>query len=215
MRAGPPAAIADADVQAAPGVQERYTRTAQNGIHRQFHRLPNLTRRCTCFPHLAGTDWYRCPATARCSRSTSACGTRCRASAWRITDGLVAAVVTQAQAHRLLTPWMRPMMHWARHVGRWRQLGRRQTGQGARPWPAGPATQADHDGSMASRRRSWTCCPGSVPARHQVHVAGRWIRWRPSSKLAPVGTEGREWRPSGARCAGGNALQDSFDELDA
>lgn len=58
--------------------------------------------------------------------------------------------------------------------------------------------------SMASRRRSRTCCPGSVPARQQVHVAGRW----------PVGGgllragAGRHRGPrdglavAGARCAG-------------
>src|SRR3546814_3521064 len=30
--------LVEADVQAAPGVQARYTRTAQNEIYRQFHR---------------------------------------------------------------------------------------------------------------------------------------------------------------------------------
>ncbi|EPK4055344.1 TIGR03751 family conjugal transfer lipoprotein, partial [Pseudomonas aeruginosa] len=44
--------LADADVQAAPGVQARYTRTAQNEIHRQFHRLPNPDLVMYVFPHL-------------------------------------------------------------------------------------------------------------------------------------------------------------------
>jgi len=48
--------LTDADVQAAPGEQERYTRTAQNEIHRQFHRLPNPDLVMYVFPHLAGTD---------------------------------------------------------------------------------------------------------------------------------------------------------------
>ena len=48
--------LADADVQAAPGVQARYTRTAQNEIYRQFHRLPNPDLVMYVFPHLAGTD---------------------------------------------------------------------------------------------------------------------------------------------------------------
>ena len=48
--------LAEADVQAAPGVQARYTRTAQNEIYRQFHRLPNPDLVMYVFPHLAGTD---------------------------------------------------------------------------------------------------------------------------------------------------------------
>ncbi|WP_411832912.1 TIGR03751 family conjugal transfer lipoprotein [Pseudoxanthomonas mexicana] len=44
------------DVQAAPAVQARYTRTAQNEIYRQFHRLPNPDLVMYVFPHLAGTD---------------------------------------------------------------------------------------------------------------------------------------------------------------
>lgn len=48
--------LTDADVQAAPGVQARYTRTAQNEIYRQFHRLPNPDLVMYVFPHLAGTD---------------------------------------------------------------------------------------------------------------------------------------------------------------
>lgn len=45
-----------ADVQAVPGVQARYTRTAANEIHRQFPRLPNPDLVMYVFPHLAGTD---------------------------------------------------------------------------------------------------------------------------------------------------------------
>ena len=48
--------LTDTDVQAAPGVQTRYTRTAQNEIYRQFHRLPNPDLVMYVFPHLAGTD---------------------------------------------------------------------------------------------------------------------------------------------------------------
>jgi len=48
--------LTEADVQAAPAVQERYTRTASNEIYRQFHRLPNPDLVMYVFPHLAGTD---------------------------------------------------------------------------------------------------------------------------------------------------------------
>jgi conjugative transfer region lipoprotein (TIGR03751 family) len=48
--------LTDADVQAAPAMQARYTRTAQNEIYRQFHRLPNPDLVMYVFPHLAGTD---------------------------------------------------------------------------------------------------------------------------------------------------------------
>ncbi|MGP3790533.1 TIGR03751 family conjugal transfer lipoprotein [Pseudomonas sp. B392_1p] len=48
--------LTEADVQAAPGVQARYTRTAQNEIYRQFHRLPNPDLLMYVFPHLAGSD---------------------------------------------------------------------------------------------------------------------------------------------------------------
>ncbi len=48
--------LTDTDVQTAPGVQTRYTRTAQNEIYRQFHRLPNPDLVMYVFPHLAGTD---------------------------------------------------------------------------------------------------------------------------------------------------------------
>ena len=41
---------------AAPAMQARYTRTAQNEIYRQFHRLPNPDLVMYVFPHLAGTD---------------------------------------------------------------------------------------------------------------------------------------------------------------
>ena len=45
--------LSEADVQA---VQARYTRTAQNEIYRQFHRLPNPDLLMYVFPHLAGSD---------------------------------------------------------------------------------------------------------------------------------------------------------------
>ena len=48
--------LTEADVQAAPDMQARYTRTAQNEIYRQFHRLPNPDLVMYVFPHLAGTD---------------------------------------------------------------------------------------------------------------------------------------------------------------
>ncbi|ERI54498.1 conjugal transfer protein [Pseudomonas sp. EGD-AK9] len=48
--------LSEADLQAAPGVQARYTRTAQNEIYRQFHRLPNPDLLMYVFPHLAGSD---------------------------------------------------------------------------------------------------------------------------------------------------------------
>lgn len=48
--------LTEADVQASPGVQARYTRTAQNEIYRQFHRLPNPDLVMYVFPHLAGID---------------------------------------------------------------------------------------------------------------------------------------------------------------
>ncbi|RSH69208.1 TIGR03751 family conjugal transfer lipoprotein [Stutzerimonas stutzeri] len=46
----------EADVQTAPAVQARYTRTAQKEIYRQFHRLPNPDLLMYVFPHLAGSD---------------------------------------------------------------------------------------------------------------------------------------------------------------
>jgi len=39
-----------------PSTNEPYTRTAQNEIHRQFHRLPNPDLVMYVFPHWAGTD---------------------------------------------------------------------------------------------------------------------------------------------------------------
>ncbi|MBA1201151.1 TIGR03751 family conjugal transfer lipoprotein [Pseudomonas capeferrum] len=48
--------LTEAYVHAAPAVQARYTRTAQNEIHRQFHRLPNPDLLMYVFPHLAGSD---------------------------------------------------------------------------------------------------------------------------------------------------------------
>ena len=55
-----------ADVQAAPVDQTRYTRTARNEVYSQFKRLPNPDLVMYVFPHLAGTDPCRCPATAPC-----------------------------------------------------------------------------------------------------------------------------------------------------
>ena len=46
----------DADMQAAPAEQMRYTRTARNEVHRQFQRLPNPDLVMYVYPHLAGTD---------------------------------------------------------------------------------------------------------------------------------------------------------------
>lgn len=48
--------LTDADVQAAPAEQMRYTRTAQSEVQRQFQRLPNPDLVMYVFPHLAGTD---------------------------------------------------------------------------------------------------------------------------------------------------------------
>lgn len=48
--------LSDADMHMAPEQQARYTRTAANEIHRQFHRLPNPDLVMYVFPHLAGTD---------------------------------------------------------------------------------------------------------------------------------------------------------------
>ncbi|MPZ42854.1 MAG: TIGR03751 family conjugal transfer lipoprotein [Betaproteobacteria bacterium] len=48
--------LTDAEVQGASAVQTGYTRTAQNEIYRQFHRLPNPDLVMYVFPHLAGTD---------------------------------------------------------------------------------------------------------------------------------------------------------------
>lgn len=44
------------DVTAAPALNASYTRTAQNEIDRQFHRLPNPDLVIYVFPHLAGSD---------------------------------------------------------------------------------------------------------------------------------------------------------------
>jgi len=53
--------LTEADVQAAPDVQARYTRTAANEIYRQFHRLPNPDLLMYVFPHLAGSDLVPVP----------------------------------------------------------------------------------------------------------------------------------------------------------
>src|SRR3546814_5507099 len=48
--------LTEADVQAAPAEQMRYTRTARNEVYRQFQRLPNPDLVMYVYPHLAGTD---------------------------------------------------------------------------------------------------------------------------------------------------------------
>lgn len=48
--------LTNPDVQAAPTENAAYTRTAQNEIYRQFHRLPNPDLVMYVFPHMAGTD---------------------------------------------------------------------------------------------------------------------------------------------------------------
>jgi conjugative transfer region lipoprotein (TIGR03751 family) len=48
--------LTETDIEAAPAVAAHYTRTAQNEIQRQFHRLPNPDLIMYVFPHLAGTD---------------------------------------------------------------------------------------------------------------------------------------------------------------
>ena len=44
------------DLQAERAASAAYTRTAQNEIYRQFHRLPDPDLVMYVFPHLAGTD---------------------------------------------------------------------------------------------------------------------------------------------------------------
>lgn len=48
--------LTETEMRGAPAVQARYTRTAQNEIYRQFHRLPNPDLVMYVFPHPAGTD---------------------------------------------------------------------------------------------------------------------------------------------------------------
>ena len=48
--------LTEADVQAVPAEQMRYTRTARNEVYRQFQRLPNPDLVMYVYPHLAGTD---------------------------------------------------------------------------------------------------------------------------------------------------------------
>jgi conjugative transfer region lipoprotein (TIGR03751 family) len=48
--------LTEADVQAVPGANAAYTRTASTEIYRQFRRLPNPDLVMYVFPHLAGTD---------------------------------------------------------------------------------------------------------------------------------------------------------------
>src|SRR3546814_20330157 len=53
--------LTEADVQAAPAEQTRYTRTARNEVYRQFHRLPNPDLVMYVYPHLAGSDTVPVP----------------------------------------------------------------------------------------------------------------------------------------------------------
>ncbi|OGA58505.1 MAG: conjugal transfer protein [Burkholderiales bacterium RIFCSPHIGHO2_01_FULL_64_960] len=55
-RQSPRRPLTDADIQAAPAGQMRYTRTARNDVQRQFQRLPNPDLSMYVYPHLAGTD---------------------------------------------------------------------------------------------------------------------------------------------------------------
>lgn len=48
--------LTEADVKAAPVTAANYTRTAQNEIYSQFHRLPNPDLAMYVFPHLTGSD---------------------------------------------------------------------------------------------------------------------------------------------------------------
>jgi conjugative transfer region lipoprotein (TIGR03751 family) len=48
--------LTEGDIRSAPAVAAHYTRTAQNEIRRQFHRLPNPDLVMYVFPHLVGTD---------------------------------------------------------------------------------------------------------------------------------------------------------------
>ena len=79
--------LTDADVQAAPVEQMRYTRLARNEVYRQFQRLPNPDLVMYVYPHLAGTDPCRFRATT-VFRCTSACSTPCPVNGWRTIDAL-------------------------------------------------------------------------------------------------------------------------------
>jgi conjugative transfer region lipoprotein (TIGR03751 family) len=48
--------LTDAETPAESTINAAYTRTAQNEIYRQFHRLPNPDLVMYVFPHLTGTD---------------------------------------------------------------------------------------------------------------------------------------------------------------
>src|SRR3546814_10949068 len=93
--------LTEADVQAAPAEQMRYTRTARNEVYRQFHRLPNPDLVMYVYPHLAGSDPVPVPGYTTSSPSISACSTPCRASAWRTTD---ARETSLAEARRIQPP---------------------------------------------------------------------------------------------------------------
>ncbi len=48
--------LTETDLKAAPVVAASYSRTAQNEIYSQFHRLPNPDLAMYVFPHLTGSD---------------------------------------------------------------------------------------------------------------------------------------------------------------
>lgn len=48
--------LTETDVKATPVIAASYTRTAQNEIYSQFHRLPNPDLAMYVFPHLTGSD---------------------------------------------------------------------------------------------------------------------------------------------------------------
>src|SRR3546814_16949784 len=68
--------LTDADVQAAPAEQMRYTRTARNEVYRQFQRLPNPDLVLYVYPHRAGTDPVRSEERRVGKEGVSACRDR-------------------------------------------------------------------------------------------------------------------------------------------
>ena len=48
--------LTPADTPSAPNLNAAYSRTAQNEIYRQFHRLPDPDLVMYVFPHLSGTE---------------------------------------------------------------------------------------------------------------------------------------------------------------
>lgn len=131
-------------MQAAPGVQARYTRTAQNEIHRQFHRLPNPDLVMYVFPHLAGTDPVPVPGYSTVFPLYQRVQYAMPGRAWRTTDGLVAAVVTQARRSAPADAMDAADDAWAARNGAG-GTGCRRAGQRVRPSGDRGATQADRD----------------------------------------------------------------------